>query len=274
MNALEQKENIQSIDSGFQVNDSIICLSLLLVNVCLIDTSHLDKKQWVLIDAGVANSSDKIIKAAEKQFGSSTPPKAIILTHGHFDHIGSIKELCNHWDVQVYAHELELPYLTGQRDYPPPDPTVGGGLMSYISPMYPNEGIDLGNKVKPLPAGGSLPYMPEWRWLHTPGHTEGHISLFRDKDRLLISGDAFITVDQESALAVLTQEKEVNGPPAYFTINWKEAWNSVRKLEALKPRVVVSSHGQPLQGEKLAQELKRLAQNFDELAIPDKGKYV
>ena len=42
--------------------------------------------------------------------------------------------------------------------------------------------------------------MPGWRWVHTPGHTAGHVSLFRDADRTLIAGDAFVTTKQESAL--------------------------------------------------------------------------
>jgi glyoxylase-like metal-dependent hydrolase (beta-lactamase superfamily II) len=42
-----------------------------------------------------------------------------VLTHGHFDHVGSVIELADYWNVPVYAHKLELPYLVGQMDYPP-----------------------------------------------------------------------------------------------------------------------------------------------------------
>ncbi|MZP28907.1 MBL fold metallo-hydrolase [Heliobacterium undosum] len=129
-------------------------------------------------------------------------------------------------------------------------------------------------RIQPLPGDGSVPFLSGWRWIHTPGHTPGHVSLFRDHDRVLIAGDAFTTVKQESALAVLDQEKEVHGPPAYFTTDWTAAKESVRRLEALHPSVVITGHGLPLRGEKLAGELGRLAHDFDHLAVPPEGRYV
>ena len=57
--------------------------------------------------------------------------------------------------MPIYAHELELPYLTGRSPYPPPDPTVGGGLMADLSWMYPRGPIDLGDRVQ-RPPGGRL----------------------------------------------------------------------------------------------------------------------
>src|SRR5215207_2933833 len=133
-----------------------------------------------------------------------TQPAAIVLTHGHFDHIGALHTLLHKWDVPVYAHRLELPYLTGQSSYPPPDPTVGGGAMAAMSRFYPRGPYNFEGRVQPLPVDGSVPGMPGWRWIHTPGHSPGHVSLFRDADRLLLAGDAFVTQRQESLLAVLS----------------------------------------------------------------------
>ena len=75
---------------------------------------------------------------------------------------------------------------------------VLGGLWAWSSFLLPNRGIDLGKRVQPLPADGTVPGLPEWRWIHTPGHSPGHVSLFREQDRTLIPGDAFVTVKQES----------------------------------------------------------------------------
>ncbi|MGV3489449.1 MAG: MBL fold metallo-hydrolase [Tuberibacillus sp.] len=245
----------------------------LIVNVFFVGDPKKDD-QWLLIDAGIPGSETKILSEAVNRYGEAKPPKAIVLTHGHFDHVGAVKDLAEGWGVSVYAHKDELPYLTGKKSYPPGDPSVGGGLMAMVSPLYPNEPIDLGDLVKPLPEDGTIPYMSEWRWIHTPGHTPGHVSLFRESDKALIVGDAFITVKQESAWAVFTQEEEIHGPPAYFTPDWDEAWKSVKKLEALKPAVAYTGHGQVIFGDRLSKQLKHLAENFDKIAIPEQGRYV
>lgn len=258
---------------GQEVAPDVFCLPVLIANVCLIGPAGADAGGWVLVDAGLPNSEGRIRQSAAERFGPRRPPAGIILTHGHFDHVGAVKALAEEWDVPVFAHPQEMPYLSGRADYPPPDPTVGG-LMSLISPLYPRDGIDLGNRVQPLPEDGSVPGLPDWRWLHTSGHTPGHISLFRERDRVLVAGDAFTTVQQESAVAVLLQEQEVHGPPAYFTTDWGSAEASVKRLAALKPSVVVSGHGRPMGGEELTKQLEELAQHFRLEAVPEEGRYV
>ncbi len=258
---------------GHEVIPDLYYFTNQIVNVCFV--GHLENpNDWVLIDTGMPESANRIVEAVEDRFGKNSKPRAIILTHGHFDHVGAVVRLVEQWNIPVYAHEAELPFLTGQLNYPEPDGTVEGGLVAKISPLFPNESVDLGNHIEPLPSDGSVPYMPGWRWIHTPGHSPGHISLFRDEDRALIVGDAFVTVKQESLYKVVMQEKEINGPPRYLTTDWDAARNSVHKLEALKPTVVVTGHGQPMSGEELTDGLGKLAKEFNQIAIPDYGRYV
>ena len=61
--------------------------------------------------------------------------------------------------------------------------------MARLSSLYPRGPIDLGQRVRSLPSDGSVPGMPGWRWIFTPGHTAGHVSLWRDEDALLLAGD-------------------------------------------------------------------------------------
>jgi len=265
---------VTSLESGegHQVLPDIFCQTIQIVNVVFVGLPNQD--DWVLVDAGMPKSADNIVAASEKRYGSNRRPKGIVLTHGHFDHVGAIIDLVKHWNVPVFAHELELPYLTGQQGYSPPDPTVEGGLVAKMSPMFPIQPINLGKHVEKLPQDGTIPILTGWRWIHTPGHTPGHISLFRESDRTLIVGDAFVTVKQESIYKVFTQEQEISGPPRYLTTDWQSSWESVRSLEALKPTIAVTGHGMPMTGELLANSLQKLVREFEQIAIPDYGRYV
>lgn len=266
---------VTSVESGelHETAPDVACFTVQIVNIGFIGNAG--QADWVLVDAGMPKSVNRIIEEAESRFGAGHKPKAIILTHGHFDHVGAIIELIEYWrDVPVFAHELELPYLTGKQSYPEQDPTVDSGLVAKLSPLFPIQPIQLGEHVNALPKDGCIPNLPEWQWIHTPGHTPGHISLFRERDRFLIAGDAFVTVKQESLYKVFTQEQEINGPPKYLTTDWDLARDSVRRLEALKPSAVITGHGMPMKGPLLADQLFVLANEFDRIAVPKHGKYV
>lgn len=253
-----------------EIVPDILSMRTVMVNIQMIGLPS--SGDWVLVDSGLGNFEEAIAEAAEKRF--ARPPVCIVLTHGHFDHVGNVKALSDRWGVPVYAHRNEMPFLTGDEDYPPADPSVGGGLMARVAPMYPHKAIDLGSRIRPLPHDGTVPNLADWRWIHTPGHSPGHISLYRATDGVLIAGDAVITVKQESALAVIGQEKELHGPPMYFTPDWDLAKESVRRLAELKPRILITGHGVSMHGDEMRDSLDRLAREFNHLAVPDHGRYV
>jgi len=242
------------------------------VNFYMIQDQHDDK--WVLVDSGLKWSASKIKEMAEYLFGAESVPKAIILTHGHFDHVGSVGKLAEEWEVPVYAHHLEIPYLTGESDYPPADPTVGGGLMATMSFLYPKSPINIWRYIKVLPPNGKIPVLAEWRYIETPGHSPGHISLFRDSDGVLIAGDAFVTTNQESVVSVIFQSKIISGPPKYFTPDWVSARFSVNELVKLHPKTAATGHGQPMRGKELQEALTDLKDNFYKKSIPEQGRYI
>lgn len=258
--------------AGIEVLPDLFSFTVQIVNIHLVGDPQTG--DFVLVDAGMPESAEEIFSVIEERFGPGSQPKAIILTHGHFDHVGAIIELVKRWDIPVYAHVLEMPYLTGQKSYPEPDSTVEGGAVARMSQLFPNEPIDLGSHIQTLPTNGSVPFLPDFNYIHTPGHSPGHVSLYRKRDRTLIVGDAFVTVKQEYLYKVLTQEQEISGPPRYLTPDWKAAKESVIKLEKLKPITAVTGHGLPMSGELLTKSLNKLVNDFDQIAIPDYGKYV
>ncbi|OQP39750.1 MBL fold metallo-hydrolase [Niastella yeongjuensis] len=241
------------------------------VNVYLIHNAV--EKKWVLVDAGLKRSAMKIKELAEYLFWPDSKPAAIILTHGHFDHVGAAKELANDWDVPVFAQLMEVPYLSGLSPYPPADPWAGGGLLSAVSSVFPTGPVNINEHLQILPDDGSLPFLPDWKFIHTPGHSPGHISLWRRRDRVLLAGDAFVTTRQESIWSVLRQSRKLTGPPRYFTYDWAAAEKSVKTLAALEPEIVATGHGMPMRGEEMRKMLHNLADNFKELAVPLRGRY-
>jgi glyoxylase-like metal-dependent hydrolase (beta-lactamase superfamily II) len=166
---------------------------LAIVNLVMMGPPDGGDRGWVLVDTGVFGTISTLLSAVEARFGAAARPAAIVMTHGHFDHVGGLEDLAERWDVPVYAHRLEHPYLNGTRSYPAPDPSVGGGLMARLAPLYPRGPVNVSARMRQLGEDGTIPPMPGWRWLHTPGHTEGHVSLWREADRTIIAGDAFIT---------------------------------------------------------------------------------
>lgn len=85
--------------------------------------------------------------------------------------------------------------------------------------------------------------------IHTPGHTAGRISLFRDDDRTRIVGDAFCTTKPE-------------------------ARDAVAGFSALGAACIAPGHGQPVSGPDVAAQLRELASRFDELARRRMARYV
>ncbi|HEV2446375.1 MAG TPA: MBL fold metallo-hydrolase [Candidatus Sulfopaludibacter sp.] len=212
------------------------------------------RESWVLVDSATPGSEGKILRAARARFGADSKPRAILLTHGHFDHAGSAPALAAHWNVPVFAHKLELPYLTGEAHYPPLD-TSKPGFFSKLARFFPSSTVDLSGTVREL--GGA----PEgWETLETPGHTPGSVSFYRRANGVLLAGDAATTMDLDSFWGTLRKHPKVCRPPVPATTDWEKARESVRLLAALRPSVIAAGHGHPMHG--AAEELETLARDF------------
>lgn len=255
-----------------EIVPGIAYLTAVFANTYFVDAAGGDEgRSWgLLVDTGLSGFAGRIRLAAAERYGRGARPRAIILTHGHFDHAGSALDLSEQWDVPIYAHRLEMPYLTGKSDYPPQDPTVGGAL-AFLSRFFPHSGYNFGGRVQRLPEDGSVPGLPGWRAIHTPGHTAGHIALFSEENKVLLAGDALATENQDSWIGMMTHKQELRRPPAPFTTDWEAARSSIETLATLNPSVVGAGHGIPMTGAGVSENLRHFTTHF---RPPRKGRYV
>jgi glyoxylase-like metal-dependent hydrolase (beta-lactamase superfamily II) len=107
-----------------------------------------------------------------------------------------------------------------------------------------------------------VPGLPDWTWIHTPGHTPGHVCLFRPEDRVLLAGDALATVDADSFSGMLSRRKKISRPATPVTPDWGAAKRSVREMASLRPRILAPGHGEPMEGPTVAEELAAFAEDF------------
>jgi glyoxylase-like metal-dependent hydrolase (beta-lactamase superfamily II) len=213
---------------------------------------------WVLIDTAWPGRGQQIRAAAESLFGAGTRPEAILLTHIHPDHAGSALELARLWHLPVHVHPRELPLASG-RYLPQYANPLDRWLIAPLLALMPRRTVaaiasrnSLEGTARAFDPVAGMPGLPDWRVVPTPGHTPGHVAFFRSKDRVLITGDAVLTVNLNSVPDLLTGKYQVAGPPYISTWNWPAAKESVAALARLKPDVLACGHGPPMTGARAA----------------------
>ncbi len=247
-----------------EIANEVAIVPLTIANVYLVGTKNL----WYLVDSGLAGDVKKIRKAVAARFGAQAKPAAIVLTHGHVDHAGSALALADEWNVPVRAARLEMPYLSGQSAYPPPDPTTPG-FLTLVSRFVTQHPVNLGSRLSVIDEADPFPGLTGWKCIPTPGHSPGQVSFFRKSDGILLAGDAITTVNSESLLAILTKKQQISRPPVVSTLNWPQARESVARLAALHPVLLAAGHGTPMSNTK--DQLQHFADTFP---IPAQGRFV
>ena len=208
--------------------------------------------RWALVDTAWRSSAETIRHFIESVCGPRTRPSAILLTHIHPDHAGSARQLATAWGVPVFVHPAELPLAAGRLlpQYANPLDTWVLGPMMRLLPARTRarmvEDAAISDAVEALDPTNCSVRLPDWECIATPGHTPGHVALYRRLDRVLISGDAILTVDLNSVGGFVRGTPTVSGPPRYSTWNWQAAAMSISALAALRPQILAPGHGRPL----------------------------
>ena len=222
---------------------------------------------WFLVDAGWENDGRRIQAAVESLLESGLTPSAILLTHAHPDHEGSARELALAWGCPVFVHPVEIPLATGDfaamvRFAGPLDRWLILPVMRAVGRRRRQAILDrssLTGIVLALEPGGAIPGMEGWQWIHTPGHTPGHVAYVRTQDRVVISGDAVLTLEVNSWSGILRQGQGLSGPPWYTSWNRGAAAASIARIADLEPSVLAGGHGLPLAGPATALAVRAFA---------------
>lgn len=178
----------------------------------------------VLVDAATRWARHRILRQLK------TPPRLLALTHCHPDHQGSAAFLCSHFGIPLACHEADVPAMEGR------------------SPMQPDNGwLRLGTRIWAGAAREVNWRLTEgdevagFRVIHAPGHTPGHIFLFRPRDRVVLAGDVLANI------SFLTGKPGLRLPPRSFSVSLEQNRQSLQKLVALEPALVCFGHGPPLE---------------------------
>ena len=208
------------------------------------------EKAAVLIDSGGPGKAGRILKMLAGQDLDPTEVKLMVMTHGHWDHVGSARDLKELTGAKLALHGAEQDWLEGPRKVMPPGVTGRGRFMnrvgSWLLPLvnFPAARVDvvLGGEDYPLSE-----YGVEGRIIHTPGHSPGSVSV------LLDSGDCFVG---DAAMNGWPMRKGPGLPVLAEDIpQLKASW---RRLLNLGARTVYPGHGRPFPAAAMEKELTEI----------------
>src|SRR3712207_6231154 len=182
-----------------------------------------------LVDAGLPDQTEAIGAALVEAGIGVRNLRRIIFTHQDLDHIGSGAALVRQSGARVLAHSADAPYIEGSLRPLKPSPAIleqrpqMRKVLERLDPVGVDERVENGTRLDL--AGGT-------KVISTPGHTPGHISLYLERSKVLIAGDA-----------LRAERGSLNGPNPSMTLEMRTALQSIRKLADLEVEIIVCYHG-------------------------------
>lgn len=172
----------------------------------------------VLVDAGTPGARTRLLRQL-----SGHRLAAHAVTHAHPDHFGSSRAVCEAMDLPLWCGAKDAEAIETAT------PVVGPGLIAKLMsklPMPPAYAVSRGLVEGDEVAGFEV--------VEAPGHSPGHIALWRESDRVLIAGDVFFNL------------LKVTAPWSFLTVDPAGNRDSMRRLAALRPQVALLGHGPPV----------------------------
>jgi hydroxyacylglutathione hydrolase len=181
--------------------------------------------EGVLIDAGLPHGHKRIFR----ELGDLVPISHLV-THAHPDHYGSSHAVCERYGIELLCGENDADAI--EEDGPEPAPTLLAQQVLARVPPPPSHPV--ATRLK----GGDR--VGRFEVLEVPGHSRGHIALWRSDDRTLVAGDVFFNLNPVTGRIGLRE------PPKVLTLDPAQNRESARRLAGLQPELVLFGHGPPL----------------------------
>ena len=145
--------------------DSVV-VGEIAVNCYIVENT--ETSECLIVDPGA--EAERIIARV-----GSRKPVAVLLTHGHYDHIGAVDAICTHYQIPLYMHALEVTKLTD------PDLNVSRQFGKPLVQQTSACTLEDGQRI-------TLAGM-ELEVIHTPGHTAGGVCYRLPENQGLLTGD-------------------------------------------------------------------------------------
>lgn len=201
----------------------------------------------IMIDGGMSGKARSFLRAVERIPIRPEEIQLIVITHGHFDHIGSVKDIKEITGAKVVMHQLDKDFIEKSFQRLPAGVTAWGRisikLLALFKPLIriPTTAVDiiLGDEGLSLTEYG-IP----GRVIHTPGHTPGSVTVLLDTGEAFVGDSAMnkFPLRLNPGLPILAEDFE----------KVKESWKQLLDLGA---RTVYPGHGRPFSAEVVRRAL-------------------
>ncbi len=182
-----------------------------------------------LVDCGLKGSSKRLIKDLARIGKHPKDVVTIVLTHAHDDHIGGASQMIKQCEVKnVLMHEKDSQFPPTGKTPSRDDTRLSGKIMKIL----PESNYETFNVTRTLIDGEVIDTAGGLKVVHTPGHTDGHISLLHLESETLITGDSIFNMTSRLTWAL-----------SGFCVNYKQSQETAMKFLDLDFKNACFTHG-------------------------------
>jgi hydroxyacylglutathione hydrolase len=215
--------------------------SVIPVKLGIVNSFVIKGEKAVVVDTGYPGNGDKLLRCLQKNLIKPEDVSLIVLTHGHIDHYGSAAELRKITGAPIAAHKADAEFLKRGINYIGTPARLSGRVLKFFyagadevktTPLEVDIIFDNDRDLKEFGIAG--------RVIHTPGHTEGSVSL------ILSTGEAIVG-------DLVMGKFFFKGVPGYplFVSDMSRLRESTQRVVQLSPTIICASHGGPFSPEML-----------------------